>query len=205
MAQSDHWYSKDWPCREAAKEASHRAIYEIYNERFRRWHWRVAHEQLIYSHWDSDTTDSSIDPDPRNDAAAGPARYTQITSRMLLAMAHDDDEMPEKIFSKTQVLADAMTMVDGTTLFVKDTGHSIPTERPVFFAGQILDFLYRDPRGSRLDQDDLFNPPGRDIDKEYVEIRNDTADAVEMEGWTLRDARTTSSRSRSSSCRRGPA
>ncbi len=142
IAQSDHWYSKDWPCREAYKESSHRGLYEIYNKTFRRWHWRLAHEQLIYSHWDSDTTDPHIDPDPRYDAHAGPARYTQIKSRMLLATGYDDDEMPEMLFSNTWVLAKAMTMVEGTTLLVKDTGHSIPTERPVFFAGQILDFLY---------------------------------------------------------------
>jgi pimeloyl-ACP methyl ester carboxylesterase len=189
IAQSDHWYSKDWPCRETAKESSHRGIYEIYNEIFRRWHWRVAHEQLIYSHWDSDTTDPKIDPDPRNDPGAGPARYTQISSRMLLAMAHDDDEMPEKIFSNTQALANEMTMVQGTTLFVKNTGHSIPTERPVFFAGQILDFLYRAPAEVVWIKGINFNPPGRDIDQEYVEIQNDTAGAVGMESWTLRDAK----------------
>jgi pimeloyl-ACP methyl ester carboxylesterase len=189
IAQSDHWYSKDWPCRDAAKESSHRGIYEIYNKIFRRWHWRVAHEQLIYSHWDSDTTDPHIDPDPRNDPAAGPARYTQIMSRMLLAMAHDDDEMPEKIFSNTQTLAHEMTMVQGTTLFVEDTGHSIPTERPVFFAGQILDFLYRAPAEVVWIKGINFDPPGRDIDQEYVEIQNDTAGAVGMESWTLRDAK----------------
>lgn len=189
IAQSDHWYSKNWPCRETAKESSHRSIYEIYNETFRHWHWRVAHEQLIYSHWDSDTTDQSIDPDPRNDPAAGPARYTQIKSRMLLAMAHDDDEMPEKIFSNTKVLANEMTMVDGTTLFVEATGHSIPTERPVFFAGQLLDFLYP----AHVDVVWItwinFDPPGRDIEREFVEIKNDTADAVTMDSWTLRDAK----------------
>ena len=103
-------------------------------------------------------------------------------------MAHDDDEMPEKIFSNTQVLADAMTMVEGTTLFVKDTGHSIPTERPVFFAGQILDFLYRAPAEVVWIKTIYFNPPGRDIEREYVEIQNDTAGAVGMEDWTLRDA-----------------
>jgi len=189
IAQSDHWYSKNWPCRETAKESSHRGIYEIYNKTFRRWHWRVAHEQLIYSHWDSGTTDPHIDPDPRNDAHAGPARYTQIMSRMLLATAHDDDEMPEKIFSNTKALADAMTMVDGTTLFVKDTGHSIPTERPVFFAGQILDFLYQTPAEVVLIKAINFNPPGRDIDQEYVEIENDTAVEVGMASWTLRDAK----------------
>ena len=189
MAQSDHWYSKDWPCREEAKESSHRSVYEIYNAIFRRWHWRVAHEQLIYSHWDSDTTDPNIDPDPRNDAAAGPPRYSQIKSRMLLAGGHNDDEMPEKIFSMTQALANEMTMVQGSTLFVRDTGHSIPTERPLFFAGQILDFLYRTPAKAVWIKEINFNPPGRDIDNEWVEIRNDTADAVGMENWTLRDAK----------------
>jgi pimeloyl-ACP methyl ester carboxylesterase len=189
IAQSDHWYSPNWPCRETAKESSHRGIYEIYNKTFRRWHWRVAHEQLIYSHWDSDTTDGHIDPDPRNDANAGPARYTQIMSRMLLATAEDDDEVPEKIYSNTKALADEMTMVDGTTLFVKGTGHSIPTERPIFFAGQILDFLYPDPAKAVLIDDIDFNPLGRDIRGEYVDIRNGTAGTVEMQRWTLRDAR----------------
>ena len=189
IAQSDHWYSKDWPCREKAKESSHRSIYEIYNESFRRWHWRVAHEQLIYSHWDSDTMDPNIDPDPRNDSAAGPPRYSQIKSRMLLAGGHNDDEMPEKIFSMTQALANEMTMVQGTTLWVRATGHAIPTERPLFFAGQILDFLYRTPAKAVWIKGINFDPAGRDLDNEWVEIRNDTADAVGMEDWTLRDAK----------------
>ena len=189
IAQSDHWYSEDWPCREKAKESSHRGIYEIYNEIFRHWHWRVAHEQLIYSHWDSDTTDPSIDPDPRIESAAGPARFSQIKSRLLLVMAHDDDRYPERIFLHTEALANEMTMVQGTTLFVKNTGHSIPTERPVFFAGQILDFLYRAPAEVVRIAGINFNPPGRDLEGEYVEIANDTANAVGMESWTLRDAK----------------
>ena len=97
--------------------------------------------------------------------------------------------MPEKIFRNTKALANAMTMVQGTTLFVKNTGHSIPTERPVFFAGQILDFLYRAPAEVVRIAGINFNPPGRDLDQEYVEIENDTADAVGMESWTLRDAK----------------
>jgi pimeloyl-ACP methyl ester carboxylesterase len=184
IAQSDHWYSNDWPCREAAKESSHRGIYEIYNEIFRRWHWRVAHEQLIYSHWDSDTTDPHIDPDPRNDAAAGPGRYTQIKSRMLLAMAHDDDRMPEKIFSNTKTLASAMTMVEGTTLSVTNTGHSIPTERPIFFASQILDFLYRTP--TEVGPWRLFAESANDGTVAFDEIRSDlqNTNAVWRGKWT---------------------
>lgn len=145
VAQSDHWFSESWPCREAAKTGSHRSVYEIYNAIFRRWHWRVAHEQLIYSHWDSDNTDPHVDPDPRNDPAAGPARYSQLKSRVLLATGYDDDIAPERLFRETEALAHAMTMVEGSTLFLKHTGHAIPTERPIFFAGRILEFLFQTP------------------------------------------------------------
>jgi large subunit ribosomal protein L20 len=33
-----------------------------------------------------------------------------------------------------------------------------------------------------------FNPEGRDVDGEYVRIVNNTAEAVELQGWKLRDA-----------------
>ena len=145
IAQSDHWFSESWPCREEAKTGSHRAVYEIYNALFRRWHWRVAHEQLIYSHWDSDNTDLRVDPDPRNNSAAGPARYSQIKSRLLLATGFDDDLPPERLFRETEALAGAMTMVEGTALFLKHTGHAIPTERPIYFARLILAFLFERP------------------------------------------------------------
>lgn len=145
ISQANHWYSSNWPCADSAIAGSHRAIYEIYNARFRRWHWRVAHEQLIYSHWDSDNPSSAVDPDPRNNPAAGPARYSQIRSRLLLATAPDDDHFPEGLYTATNALARAMTMVNGTTLYVTETGHSIPTERPNFFANRILDFLFLNP------------------------------------------------------------
>ena len=86
-----------------------------------------------------------------------------------------------------------MTMVDGSTLFLKKTGHSIPTERPIFFAGKILEFLFKNPPSpggprpvwiTHID----FNPPGLDVDGEHVLIRNDTSAAVTMGSWTLRDA-----------------
>ncbi len=72
--QAGHWYSKYYACASSAIAGSHRGLYEIYNARFRRWHWRVAYEQLIYSHHDSDNPSKSIDPDPTIDPAAGPAR-----------------------------------------------------------------------------------------------------------------------------------
>ena len=139
-AQSSYWYSSYYACADAAIIGSHRGLYEIYNARFRRWHWRVAHEQLIYSHLDSDRPSTLfLNPD------AGPARYSQIRSRLLLATGYEDDDYPVKIYSWTKELADAMTMVNGTTLFVMETGHSIPTERPDFFSKRILDFLFKNP------------------------------------------------------------
>jgi hypothetical protein len=190
IGQSDEWYSPAWPCAEAAKTGSHRSLYEIYNATFRQWHWRVAHEQLIFSHWDSDNPDLAVDPDPRNDATAGPARYSQIQSRVLLAAGEHDDRHPANIYSWTALLARAMTMVRGTTLFLKETGHSIPTERPVLFADHLLQFLFvtpPTPAGVLWITDIDFNPPGRDVDSEYVAIRNDTPGPIDMSNWSLRD------------------
>jgi pimeloyl-ACP methyl ester carboxylesterase len=146
-SQGGHWYSDSWGCTTNALTASHRGVYEIYNSRFRRWHWRVAYEQLIFSHWDSDNPDPGIDPDPERDARSGPARYAQIRSRLLLAAGYDDDAWPEKIFSFTLELAGRMRtrMAHGSAFFVKDTGHSIHAEKPAFFAGRILDFLFESP------------------------------------------------------------
>jgi pimeloyl-ACP methyl ester carboxylesterase len=145
VEQAEFWYSTYYECADTAKAGSHRMLYEIYNPRFRRWHWRIAYEQLIYSHHDSDNPSTSIDPDPRNDPAAGPARYSQIKSRLLLAAGVEDNMDPVRIYSETRELAALMTMVTGTTLYVRETGHSIDTERPKFFSKRILDFLFVNP------------------------------------------------------------
>ncbi len=92
MGQSDHWYSPGWPCAATAVEGALRGTEEIYNRRFRRWHWRVAYEQLLYSHWDSDNPDPNVDPDPARNPTAGPARYSQIQSRVLLVAGGGEDE-----------------------------------------------------------------------------------------------------------------
>lgn len=145
MGQSDHWYSPSWSCAQSAVEGALRSVEEIYNKRFRRWHWRVAHEQVIFSHWDSNNTDSSVDPDPRRNPAAGAARYSLIGSRLLLATGADDNNFPESLYDNTRQLSNSMTMVDGTTLFLENTGHSIHAERPMFFADRIIQFLFESP------------------------------------------------------------
>jgi hypothetical protein len=84
-----------------------------------------------------------------------------------------------------------MTMVKGTTLFLEKTGHSIAIERPSFFANRILEFLFVSPPAVRSVwmPEVNYNPPGDDVDSEYVDIQNDTDAAVDMGGWTLRDVK----------------
>lgn len=145
IEQSERWYSESWPCRKDAIDASHLGVYEVYNERFRRWHWRVGHEQLIFSHWDSDNADPAVDPDPRYNPGAGPPRYSEIRARLMLATGSNDNHFPEFLFENSKRLARSMSMVDGFAYFIEDTGHSIHAEKPAFFAGRILDFLFASP------------------------------------------------------------
>lgn len=145
MGQSDHWYSPTWSCAPSAVEGALRSTEEIYNPTFRRWHWRVAHEQIIFSHRDSNNTDSSVDPDPRLNPDAGPARYSLIGSRLLLAAGTDDNINPEKLYDNTLELGALMTMVNGSTLFLENTGHSIHVERPNYFSDRVIQFLFESP------------------------------------------------------------
>jgi pimeloyl-ACP methyl ester carboxylesterase len=156
VKQSEHWYSTNFACKDAFINGGHRLLYEIYNESFRRWHWRVGHEQLIYSHWDSDLAVTwpegdpagaslAADPDPRKNSSAPSARYSQIRARMLFASGYNDNNWPEYLFNNAKDLANAMTTVNGVALFVMDTAHSIHAERPKWFASQILEFLYQSP------------------------------------------------------------
>ena len=101
---------------------------EIYDPTFRRWHWRISQDQLIYSHWD---------PDP----ATRVPRYQLNAIPMLLGAGEDDDYSFVGIYSNTVRLAQAMTNCPGISLFLSDTGHSIHNERPKQLSRAIFDFL----------------------------------------------------------------
>jgi pimeloyl-ACP methyl ester carboxylesterase len=126
------WYSKDWvPCKDFHIAASRIARQEIYNANFRRWHWRLAGEQLVYSH-----VDRFIRGDPNSHL-----RYEDNTVRQLLVAGEDDDFKFSNIFPATQKLAKRMVNTPGRSLFLAKTGHSIHVERPRYFAGEIIRFL----------------------------------------------------------------
>ena len=112
--------------------------YEIYNERFRRWHRRVAHEQLIFSHWDSDKPITIFDPGshsihhsiqtPEKTRQRGLPVSRRSVRDCCSRPGYNDNNWPEYLFENARDLAHAITMVNGQALFVKDTAHSICRE-----------------------------------------------------------------------------
>jgi pimeloyl-ACP methyl ester carboxylesterase len=109
---------------------------EIYNPSFRRWHWRLAVEQLVYSHFDRYMRGNP----------SSPIRYEDNSVRQLLVAGARDDFEFSNIFPSTQDLAEAMVNTPGRSLFLAETGHSIHVERPRYFAGEIVRFLDEAPR-----------------------------------------------------------
>jgi len=130
------WYSDDWGvCKDFHIAGSLTARQEIYNSSFPRWHWRLAAEQLVYSHFDRYV---------RGDRTSH-IRYEDNTVRQLLVAGAHDDFQFANIFPATQFLADAMVNTPGRSLFLAKTGHSIHIERPRYFAGEIVKFLAESP------------------------------------------------------------
>jgi pimeloyl-ACP methyl ester carboxylesterase len=126
--QSDRWYRDGWePCKEKHVQGARFETEERYNELLRRWHWRVAHEQLVFMHFEANTP-------------GGHSRYKNIQSRVLLG-AGDQDNHFEKLWDNTREMATMMINTPGTTLWLNQTGHSIHTERPRALAHAITTFL----------------------------------------------------------------
>jgi hypothetical protein len=127
-AQSETWASDWWPCKRSSVAAARLDRHETYGPRFLSWHWRLAAEQLLYSHQSTD-------------AATHLPRYMSNHTRMLL-MCGTEDEVPyNNICSATRRTAPHMTMTPGRALFMEKTGHSLHGERSDFVARQLDQFL----------------------------------------------------------------
>jgi len=130
--QPQFWYSKDWtPCKQLSIQGARIARRETYSSNFRQWHWRLAGEQLIYSHVDR------VDHFDNNT----PWRYELNSVRQLLIAGADDNYQGSNIFDATRTLANLMTNTPGNSLFLLHTGHSMHVERPAFLAQKIVEFL----------------------------------------------------------------
>ena len=126
--QPQTWTSDYYACKYSAIAAARLDRHETYAPHFRTWRWRLAAEQLLYSH-------QTIDP------ATGLSLFKANDKRMLLACGAADNVLYNGICSATEATAPFMTTTPGKALFLNQTGHSLDNERPVWFAGQISSFL----------------------------------------------------------------
>jgi pimeloyl-ACP methyl ester carboxylesterase len=129
--QSEYWYRPGWDLGKLHVRLSRFGRREIYNAHYRQWHWRVAGEQLVFSHFDRVDHEDSMTP----------LRYELNRVPMLLAAGAADNGFGTKIYENTAKLAGLMVNTPGRLLQVRDTGHSIHIERPREFAREIVEFL----------------------------------------------------------------
>lgn len=126
--QAGYWYREGWePCRSQTVEEGLIQLSEVYDASYRRWHYRVAFEQLVFSH---------LEPDVEGE----PRRFRRIARPLLLVTGAEDDRMPIPTYSFVERLAPHLG-APGTTLYLEDTGHALHTERPALLAEQIDAFV----------------------------------------------------------------
>jgi len=127
--QAGYWYRDGWACKEAMIHEGLLQLGEIYDPRFRRWHYRVAYEQLVFSHLE-------VEDDGRR-------RFERISAPLLLLAGEEDDSVPMSTWSFAHRLAAHLTG-PGRSVFLEGTGHAMHSERPRMVGALIWAFL-REP------------------------------------------------------------
>lgn len=126
--QADYWYRDGWrPCRDHTIREGLLQLAEVYDARYRRWHYRVAFEQLVFSHLEAE-------------AEGEPRRFRRIERPLLLLAGAEDDAVPMQTFTFVRRLAPHLS-APGVTLYLEDTGHAMHGERPAFIAARIAEHL----------------------------------------------------------------
>jgi hypothetical protein len=128
MAQSDTWTSAYYQCKKSAIAGARLDRQETYDQHFLAWHWRLAAEQLLFSH-------QNINP------TTNQPLYMSNVKPMLLGCGLEDAVAYNDICPATQSTAALMTVTPGKALFLDKTGHSLDNERRSFWAQQIIQFL----------------------------------------------------------------
>jgi hypothetical protein len=126
VAQSDTWTSNYYPCKATSIAGARQDRQETYDAMFLAWHWRLATEQLIYSH--------------QTKNSAGQPLFTENHKPMLLACGLEDNVLTNDICKNTQSTAQQMS-TPGKAVFLSQTGHSLDNERRTYWAQQIVAFL----------------------------------------------------------------
>lgn len=126
--QPEMWYRDAFQCRPRHISRVIAGRREVYDEHYRRWHWRLAHEQLVFSH-----------VRPRR----GAPPWKRIRGPVLLVAGEHDDFPWTHIYSRTRDLAANLggAGVRGRCVLLGDTGHSVHDERPRLLASVIARFV----------------------------------------------------------------
>jgi pimeloyl-ACP methyl ester carboxylesterase len=124
--QAQCWYSDHYRCKQTMIRAARLDRQETYDAHHRTWHWRLAGEQLAFSH---------------QQLAPGTSipLYLHNDQPMLLLGGHDDT--CAKLGEWTREVAAKMTNTPGYARFLNATGHSLDNEQPEYVARQIAEFL----------------------------------------------------------------
>ena len=101
---------------------------ETYDARFRKWHWRLAAEQLVFNQGTNATLETLSDP-----------LYLYNKTRTLLIAGELDHGNNVGMWTKRT--APLMKNTPGWFRFLAHTGHSLDDERPMWVAKEIVSFL----------------------------------------------------------------
>jgi pimeloyl-ACP methyl ester carboxylesterase len=124
--QAQCWFSDKWKCKQDTIRASRIDRHETYDASFRAWHWRLAGEQIAFS---------------QQQFAPGTTQplYLRNNKRMLLICGYDDT--CADLCTHTRDVAAKMSKTPGYARFMKQTGHALDNEYPVFVARELAEFL----------------------------------------------------------------
>lgn len=124
---SSQWWNPRFPCHDRVLENSLLDRHEVYSPRYRHWYWRLAMEQLIYSHQSAPNLSGN--------------RFDLNRTRQLILAGSEDNFPFARIFHNTVEMATQMHQTPGALRLMSNTGHSIHTERPRELAELVLNFL----------------------------------------------------------------
>jgi len=123
-----YWWRDDWKCKAANVTGARIDRQETYDARFRKWHWRLAAEQLVFNQGTNATLETLSDP-----------LYLYNKTRTLLIAGELDHGNNVGMWTKRT--APLMKNTPGWFRFLAHTGHSLDDERPMWVAKEIVSFL----------------------------------------------------------------
>jgi hypothetical protein len=126
--QAQCWFSDKYACKQRSILGARLDRHETYDRYFRSWHWRLAAEQLAFSHQQNRIYGGPTDP-----------LYLHNTKPTLLFAGYDD--VCASLGEDTRAVATKMTNTPGFARFLNATGHSLDNEHPEYIATEIAQYL----------------------------------------------------------------